>query len=260
MARTVDGPSRSVNTGRAIPLTEAEQALKTARGGASLIAEAGTAADALVAAVKQAVRTLRTARGMKQGSLAAQVGVSTSTISRLEGADTPVDLGMLCEVLQALGVGLRCELRLDEVALDVAIRPEAGGAAATPGAGSAAALRRELAEIKARLTAVEQDLDRPAATIAPEADTDVIASPPPPPRLRRLSRVPRRRSDLATLTPDVVFRPSKAMIQRLHDEILTELERYGQEPLKAEISSIEEAFSRLRTAVGAAERKLGTAE
>lgn len=115
--------SEGVLTGKALPADEAEEEVTAALRDVSPPPWIG-AVDVFVAAFKQALKSLRTTRGMTQGALAEAVGVSTSTISRLEGdAATPVDLAMLGEILHHLNVGLRCELLVDSRSMEVAVRP-----------------------------------------------------------------------------------------------------------------------------------------
>jgi phasin family protein len=115
--------SRGNLSGTALPAGEAEEALAAAVRDVA-VPESVTAVDAFIAALKQALKSLRTARGMTQGALAEAVGVSTSTVSRLEGdAATPIDLATLGGILQRLNVGLRCELQVDAPSFEIAVRP-----------------------------------------------------------------------------------------------------------------------------------------
>lgn len=141
--------------GRVLSAAEAEAALRATQARVPAPATAA-ARDAFVAAVKQTLRQLRTTRGLTQGALADAIGVSTSTISRLESAGTPVDLGMLCEIMQALGAGLRCELDLDAPVLAVAIRPQAAAPAAAVEPSAAGGGEAELAALRERIAGIER--------------------------------------------------------------------------------------------------------
>ena len=149
--------SEGILSGKGLPAGEAEEEVTASLQDVSP-PDWIAAVDAFVAAFKQALKSLRTARGLTQGALAEAVGVSTSTISRLEGdASTPIDLAMLGEILRHLNVGLRCELQLDAASLDVAVRPPADRAAASP-PPDPLAIAEELGQIKYRIEAIEQSL------------------------------------------------------------------------------------------------------
>jgi len=51
------------------------------------------------------IRHLRKAQGMTQGALAAQLGTSTATVSRLESADIRLSADWLGKIAEALGTG-----------------------------------------------------------------------------------------------------------------------------------------------------------
>ncbi|MFO1153420.1 MAG: helix-turn-helix domain-containing protein [Rhodospirillales bacterium] len=223
--------SEGVLSGKALPADEAEEEVTAALRDVSSPPWAATI-DAFVATLKQALRSLRTARGMTQGALADSVGVSTSTISRLEGdAATPVDLAMLGEILHHLNVGLRCELLVDGRSMEVAVRPAADGERRP--ADDRRALSRHLRDLRQRIEAIEHDL---GADPSGEGEASVEVVPVGYERYRPVARV--------TPLPKGYRRLAAEPVQAL---------RTAQ-------AKIDEGLTIMRAAVAASGKKSGSAE
>ncbi len=70
--------------------------------------------DAVLTELGQRVAQLRLARNLTQADLAAEAGVSTSTLARLEAGAVATQLSGLVRVCRALGIVDRFELLLPE--------------------------------------------------------------------------------------------------------------------------------------------------
>jgi len=123
----------------------------------AMVEHENTVAD-FVASVRRALRAVREVRGLSIEAAAEQVGVSASTLARLEaGATAKADLKLVTRVALLLGVVPR---------LDFAAR------------GSAAAVTLGGLETTPRHAAGFRDLDQPSLTVLPMsgADPPVLAN------------------------------------------------------------------------------------